>query len=318
MLFCAIGLTGVIPCGVTPVAARDRVDFPNPVGYVNDFANVLTNDDEIDAKLRAFDETETTQILVITVDELPEDLALEEFVPTLTDNNPEWAAGQEKFDNGVILTVVMGSRDMRIDVGYGLEGALPDITTKHILDNEIKPYFKAGDYNSGVDAGVNAIMDSVKGEYTAETTGDEDVDPQWSSLTGQCFVCGIVFLFFIIPYLGAYFSRSKSWWMGGVVGFIMAVVGSIWLATFSVLGVFRYLGIVFLGPALTILGLLFDFIVSRTYKVRKKRGLSTGFFKSFGGFSSGSSGSSFSSGGSSGGFSSGGGSFGGGGSSSSW
>ncbi len=300
---------------VGAVEAEEPIDFPDPVGYVNDFSGVLSNDDELDARLEEFASEESTQILVIVTDELPTGTDLETFVPRLTDRNPEWAAGQAEYDNGVIFTVVMDSREMRIDVGYGLEGAIPDITARHILDDEVKPHFAEDDYDGGVEAGVEAIMQAAQGEYSAEGLGgttDED-----NGIIGTFFTCCCAGFFIVIPYLGAYLGRTKSWWLGGVIGFIFSMVLSIIVAgAAGGLGAIRYASFIIFPPFFTIAGLIFDFIVSKTYKVRKKRGLSTGFFSSFGGFSSG--GSSGFSGGSSGGFSSGGGSFGGGGSSSSW
>jgi len=289
--------------------ARDKVDFPDPVGFVNDFANVLDNDDELEEKLRNFAGEESTEIFVITTDTLPDDLTVYGFVPKLTDTNERWKAGQDEYDNGIIFTVVLDSREMAIDVGYGLEGAIPDITATRILDNEVKPYFLDEDYSGGVEAGVDAIMKAVKGEYEGVGAAGVDGEDGDSVFVTLC-MCG---LFFVFPYLAAFLGRTKSWWLGGVIGLIAALIIAGWIAFSGVFGTVGYLSFLVLTPLLTGLGLLFDFILSKTYKVRKSRGLSTGWARSFGGFSSGSS-SSFG-----GGFGGGsGGSFGGGGGRSSW
>ncbi len=298
------------------VVAQREVDFPDPEGYVNDFANVLNNDEELEERLRLFAEKESTQIFVITTDKLPEGTDIYSFVPRLTDANPKWRAGQDEYDNGIIFTVVLDTREMAIDVGYGLEGALPDITAKSILDDEVKPYFKQGDYSGGVEAGVGSIMEAVKGEYEgsggAGTQGGEGSD-----LMGQ--FCAFLFIgaFFVIPYLAAFLGRTKSWWLGGVLGFIFGVILSV-VFVFVLSNAFRYLLFCFLVPGLTLAGLFFDFILSRNYKARKKKGLSTSWLSSFGGFASGSSFGSSSFGGGGGFSGGGGGSFGGGGARSSW
>jgi len=302
---------------LTPHVHAQQFDFPDPVGYVNDFANVLSNDAEIDTQLRSFDEAESTQILVITVNTLPGDVYLEEFVPQLTDQHPAWRAGQAESDNGVIFTIVVDTHAMRIAVGYGLEGALPDVTAKSILDNEVRPKFRLDDYDGGVQAGVSAIMAAVKGEYTASassTRGEES-----APIVGVLVTCCPLAFFIVIPYMAAFLGRTKSWWLGGALGFVSGLVLAGIVSLLGDLGWMRFLGFLCFPLLLTPLGLLFDFILSKTYKVRKASGQSTSWARSWGGFSPGSG---FSSGGfgggSSGGFSGGGGSFGGGGSSSSW
>ncbi|MEA3357309.1 MAG: TPM domain-containing protein [Patescibacteria group bacterium] len=300
--------------GPTQVFSKGVADFSDPVGYINDFAGVLSNDADLNEKLSEFEKAESTQILVITVDNLPDDVYLENFIPRLIDENPEWAAGQEEFDNGVILTIVVETREMRIDVGYGLEGALPDITASHILDYEVRPYFRDDDYDAGVEAGLDAIMASVKGEYVIDyeqIVKDEEV----ANFLDQAFFVGFFGIFLVVPYLAAFLGRTKSWWLGGVLGFIAGVAASLWVSLFDFWGFYKYFASIVIVPVLTLSGLFLDWILSKNYKIRRSRGMSTGWFRSFGGFSSGSSGFS---GGSSGGFSSGGGSFGGGGSSSSW
>ncbi|MBN2100612.1 TPM domain-containing protein [Candidatus Dojkabacteria bacterium] len=308
----------LVGINVAEVSAADPIDFPDPEGkYVNDFANVINNDEQLDSKLEQFDEKESTQILVITVNKLPEDFLIDEFIPALTDRNPEWAAGQEEYDNGVIFTIVIDDREMRIDVGYGLEGALTDLETQEIQEDVVKPYFKEGDYSTGIEKGVEAIMEAVTGEYSSADLKKEN----GGSFGVQAMICGAVFLFIVLPYMSAFLGRTRSWWMGGVVGFGLSVAASVWLGLSGALGAWGFLSFFGLAPVLTVLGLVFDYILSKNYKVRKKRGIGTGFVRSLGGFSSrsfSSSGFSSSSGGSSGGFSSGGGSFGGGGSSSKW
>lgn len=293
----------------------DEIDFPDPIGYVNDFADILTVDDSLDERLEELDKSEGTQIFIITTDTLPSGVDLDTFIPRLTDNNPEWAAGTAENDNGVIFTIVVEDRTMRIDVGYGLEGALPDLLTQHIQDDTVRPLFREGDYDGGVVAGVDLIVKAVEGEYTLENVqAEQELEDALAVAFTPIGSCLFIFMFFILPYMGSFLGRTKAWWLGGVLGGIMGLAMGAWIARFSIFGWFRYMGLGLFPAFFGGIGLLLDYVLSKNYKKRKKRGLPTTFRSSWGGFSSGSSsssgGSSFSGGG--------GGSFGGGGSSSSW
>ena len=91
-------------------------------------------------------------MLVATFPRIPDGYALEDFTPKRTAE--AWGVGQSKEDNGVVLFVFPNDRVTRIEVGYGLEGALPDIITKRIIENELLPSFRAGDFNAGIKAAV--------------------------------------------------------------------------------------------------------------------------------------------------------------------
>lgn len=299
---------------VSPVLAA-RFDFPDPIGYVNDFAGVLSNDKALDAKLEAFAKSDSTEIFVVVVNELPENETIDTFVPYLTDEHPKWKAGQDKYDNGIILTAVMMTHDIRIDVGYGLEGALPDITAKSILNNEIVPEFREGNYDKGVEAGVDAIIEAVRGEYTAEVTGGSETGGE--SIGDMFCGCCFMFVFVIFPVLGGILGRTKSWWLGGVLGVVSGLIVAWFISvSFPSLGWIRYGSFVLAPVVLGIAGLIFDYIVSKTYRYEKggrvgrimNRTFSPSRSGGFGGFSSGGGG--FRGGG--------GGSFGGGGARSKW
>ena len=132
---------------------------------VNDFAGVLTPDQRqaLENKLVAIDDSTSTQISVV-------------IVPTIgsyniADFNVElgraWGVGNKKTNNGVILLIAKEDRKLDITVGYGLEGALPDATSKSIIDDIIVPNFKGEDYYRGIDQGTDAIVAAVKGEYSS-------------------------------------------------------------------------------------------------------------------------------------------------------
>lgn len=138
---------------------------PNPPRLVNDFAHVLTPDQlaTLEQKLVNYDDSTSTQIAVITI-------------PTTGDYDiqqvalaylREWGIGNAKTNNGIVLLAAMQDRKIRIETGYGMEGVIPDITAKAIIENEIIPNFKAGNYYRGFDEATNAIIKAAAGEYKA-------------------------------------------------------------------------------------------------------------------------------------------------------
>ncbi len=131
-----------------------------------------------------------------------------------------WRVGQKLHNNGAVLFVFTQPHKMRIEVGYGLEGALPDVLAKQIIDNEIAPSFKAGNYDAGLTAGVNAIMQATRGEYkgTGITRGGKAKESSgWWALFWIILI--IVFAVYRgagwISYGGWLFSSGGGGWSGG-------------------------------------------------------------------------------------------------------
>jgi uncharacterized protein len=141
------------------------LDVPPLRGRVNDYANMISADAEnrIDSISSELERSDSTQLVVLTVPSL-EGEDLEGFSIRVAE---EWAIGQEEYDNGVLLLVAQAERRIRIEVGYGLEGALTDLQAGRIIDNEIAPYFKAGQFGEGLVRGTEAIAATVRGEYQA-------------------------------------------------------------------------------------------------------------------------------------------------------
>lgn len=138
---------------------------PPPQAYFNDYAGLVSAADArgLDGKLRAFDQETSTQILVAIFPELPSP-SLEDFTVRTTQS---WRVGQKKLDNGAVLFVFVKDRKLRLEVGYGLEGALPDALAKRIIADTIAPAFKNGAYGQGLAAGIDAILAATRGEYQA-------------------------------------------------------------------------------------------------------------------------------------------------------
>ena len=138
---------------------------PSPRAYLNDYAGLIPDaaERELEEKLRQFDEQTSSQIVVAIFPKLPS-ASLEDFTIRTAQS---WRVGRGKLNNGVVLFVFAEDHKVRMEVGYGLEGPLPDVTAHRIIDEQITPRFRAGDYAGGVSAGADAIMAATRGEYKA-------------------------------------------------------------------------------------------------------------------------------------------------------
>lgn len=138
---------------------------PNPPKAVNDFGNFLEpfQEEALERKIRDYNDSTSSAIIIITVPDLQgydiAELALKYM--------REWKPGIADKDNGVIILVSKEERKARIETGYGMEGVLPDITAKHIIDEVLVPNFKLNDYYRGFDQAVDAIILAAAGEYKA-------------------------------------------------------------------------------------------------------------------------------------------------------
>jgi uncharacterized protein len=159
-LFCAISGLLLLPL----FAGGAEVIPPTPTRYFNDFANVIGpgTAERLNAALEQFEKDTSGQIVVAVFPKMQSDSSVEDYVNRLF---RAWKIGQKQRNNGLLLAVFIQDRKMRIEVGYGLEGAVPDAIAKRIIDNEITPRFRNGDFDGGLAAGVNALMQAARGEY---------------------------------------------------------------------------------------------------------------------------------------------------------
>lgn len=144
------------------LAAWAQVAVPNLTRRVTDLTATLTaaQTAALENKLAAFEAARGSQIAVLILPTTqPEDIA--QFGIRVADR---WKIGREKADDGVILIVAKDDRTLRIEVGYGLEGAIPDAIARRVIDEVIVPRFRDGDYAGGVDAGVTQLMKLIEGE----------------------------------------------------------------------------------------------------------------------------------------------------------
>lgn len=177
-----------------------QFDIPEKPSFqtsIYDYADVLNESEEaqLENKLVKFSDSTTTQIVIITIDDLKgEDVAV-----LATNWGQKWGIGQADTDNGIIILVAKNDRKISIRNGYGLEQYLTAGITGEIIRNEITPEFKAGSYYNGLDRGTTAIFEVIKGTYK----GSRKQNGKGSGFPIIIFVLFIVVLIFLI-------SRNKN------------------------------------------------------------------------------------------------------------
>jgi uncharacterized protein len=165
-----LGLLGSL---FAAVASGAEVIPPTPRNHFNDYASVVRRETatQLNAQLAQFERDTSNQIVVAIFPKLQSDSSVEDYTVRVAER---WGVGRRDRGNGAVLFIFQASRDIRIVTGYGLEGALPDALAKQIIENEIVPRFRAGDFDGGVRAGVNAMIAATRGEYrgTGRTAAD--------------------------------------------------------------------------------------------------------------------------------------------------
>jgi uncharacterized protein len=290
-------------------AAMADVAVPPLSGRVVDQTGTLSSGDiaSLTQTLKDFQARKGSQIAVLIVP-TTEPETIEQYSIRVAE---AWKIGRKKIDDGALLVIAKNDRKLRIEVGYGLEGALTDVTSRRIIDEEIAPRFKAGDFAGGVAAGIDRMIRVIDGEPlpapAPEASHGQDLD--WISVLNPFNPFTIFGVFAVGAILRHTLGRLLgSLATGGVVGgLIWYLVGSI--AVSAILGVI-----------VSLFTLFADAIFSASQNGGRSNVGRGGW--SGGSYGGGYSGGGWSSGGSSssdsGGFSGGGGSFGGGGASGSW
>ncbi len=186
--------------------AQNIPQKPNPPRLVNDFAHVLTSDqiESLERKLVNYDDSTSTQIVVVTVpttgDYVIDDYALK----ILRD----WGIGNKRTNNGIVILAAINDRKVKIEVGYGMEGAIPDITAKQIIENSLSPNFRQSNYYRGFDEAADAIIKAASGEYKAPQDYRRSARGNGSSILS--FLIPLIIILIII-------SRSGGGGGGGMI-----------------------------------------------------------------------------------------------------
>lgn len=176
-----VSFTLLVILVLLPLSTVYAADIPEPsyYFYVNDYANILDSStkNHIISTAGTLEEKTTAQLVVVTVDEI-ESGDIERFSNDLFN---EWGIGSKAENNGVLMLIDVGGSQSRIEVGYGLEGILPDGKTGRIQDEFMIPYFKEGDFSEGILQGFDAIVGEVYKEYGYEYDGAVDLEDSWES-----------------------------------------------------------------------------------------------------------------------------------------
>lgn len=250
-----------------------------PAGFINDEAGVLTLEQkaELESLAVTYEAESGNEIAVLTVPELIEETIEEKAVKVFE----EWGVGKKGKDNGVLLILAIKDREVRLEVGYGLEGVLTDIRSEQIINEVMVPELRNENYFGAIKGAMTRIMAIAAGEefLPVEDNGGKRVDD--GKITWYIFLGYLVI---------AIFSRTKSWWLGGVLGITL---GFIWWGLVGALG-------------LAVVGLILDFLLSKAgaspvvRKMMRTGGIWGGGHSSggggFGGFGGGGSGGGGSSG----------------------
>lgn len=226
-------LSGLVLAGWLQAA---EVIPPAPERYFNDYARVVASStaERIDRQLEDFEKATSSQIVVAVYPKMQSDSAIEDYTVRVA---RAWKVGQRMKNNGAVLFVFIQDRKMWIQVGYGLEGALPDAIAKRIVEEQIKPRFQRGDYDGGLTAGVNAMVQAAKGEYqgTGRTAASQKGSPGFLAVIRVLWPFLLLCLFIFIlrratrgTVYHRYGRRPSPWFWGGAGGGAWSGSGGSW------------------------------------------------------------------------------------------
>jgi uncharacterized protein len=189
---------------------------PVPAQWFNDYAAVVSpaTAARLNQTLQDFERETSSQIVVAFFRKMESPSSIEDYTVRVAQ---AWKVGQQSKNNGAVLFVFVEDRKMFIQVGYGLEGALPDATCKRIIEDEIKPHFRNNDFDGGLSAGVDAILKATKGEYkgSGQTAGQSP----GSQEPGSFIALGVVvFLFALVIFFIVKVRRAGGCWYGMTLG----------------------------------------------------------------------------------------------------
>lgn len=228
----ALLVSALLACAVANLHAAETIP-PKPAGYFNDYAGVVPRETALrfNEQLAQFERETSNQVLVAVFRKMETDSSIEDFTQRVAQ---AWGAGQKDRRNGAVLFVFIEDRKMFIQVGYGLEGTLPDVTAFDITERHIKPRFKNNDYEGGLATGIDLICQAIRGEYTG--TGKTQVEEKSGSGSGRgllIFIICLVILLFVIrrrrgrgygysgmggPFIGGWSSGGGGSWSSGSSG----------------------------------------------------------------------------------------------------
>ena len=201
----------ILLCSLTAPAAE--VMPPRPAQYFNDYAHVVSPAvaAQLNQTLETFERQTSEQILVAVYPKMQSVSAIEDYTVRIA---RAWRVGQTNLNNGAVLFVFAQDRKLFLQVGYGLEGVLPDALCKRIIEEQITPHFRAGDFDAGLVAGVQAILAAARGEYKGTgRTAAETRRHQGNGLV-PLMIFALALMFFVFFLRGGRSRRHSGWTIG--------------------------------------------------------------------------------------------------------
>ena len=206
----------ILVCALSAPASEWLLQRLEPQGYVNDFANVISSSEEqqLTSMITELRQKTGAEIAVVTIQSL-EGGEIDDFTNRLFE---KWGIGQRGKDNGLMFLAAMKDRKMRIEVGYGLEGAIPDAKAGRIRRDVITPYFKSGQPGKGIVVGVAALSQEVAKAYGVEPTGRREIlaplkqiDPIFYQLFG---IVAVIAVLAVIGHVGGSIETKRRGYRG--------------------------------------------------------------------------------------------------------
>jgi uncharacterized protein len=189
---------------------------PAPRDHFNDYAHIVApaTATQLNQELAQFERDTSNQIVVAIYPHLQSDSSIEDYAVRVFQ---AWHVGQSGRNNGAVLFIFSQDRKLWITTGYGLEGALPDALCKRIIEEQITPRFRAGDFTGGAAAGTRSLMAAARGEYrgTGRTVADQNGSAQSSGLP-LGFVIPLIVLFLLFTVIRNRARRSTVYGRRGV------------------------------------------------------------------------------------------------------
>jgi uncharacterized protein len=196
-------LVGIAALLLAVNAHAAEVMPPKPAGYFNDYAGVVSKEKalQLNEQLAQFERETSNQVVVAVFKKMESDSSIEDYAQRVAQ---AWGIGRkgQSGGNGVALLVFIEDRKNSIQVGYGLEGALPDVTAFDIRSRHMNPHFKKGDYEAGLAEGIDLILKAIRGEYKGDGTTNAEANKRTSSGNGLLILIVFVLMFLIATRIG--------------------------------------------------------------------------------------------------------------------
>ncbi len=250
-------------------AFAEKLESVKATDYVTDYTNTLSREQilEISKILDTIKKEKNYDVAVVMVNDIEGDY-LEHYANKLYE---QIGLGNKDTKEGMLWLISKNTHEMRMEVGYGLEPILTDGVTKYIQDNFARPYFKNNDYFSGIKLGVEKTFEVLNGGILPKqknSSGEKSAN--WFGMLFFAFVIGVNILGWLVAIMG----RSKSWWLGGIITFVLGFPVLYFIFGLNPIGDI----ILFL---FTMSGFIFDYFISKNYKYWQGEFLQNG--SSFGG-----------------------------------